>query len=83
MQQVRLRFTAERAPYVVTKPLHPSQSEAIVTAAGTEVCLQVRLNRELTSLLLGFGADVEVLAPEALRENLRQVVQQMMRQYVV
>ena len=68
-------------PYVLTKPLHPSQREGATTPAGTEITLRVALNRELESLLLSFGADVEVLAPPALRESIRQVAGAVVARY--
>ena len=71
-QEIRLRFAPTRAPYVLTKPLHPSQQAGATTEAGTEITLRVGLNRELESLLLFFGADVEVLAPAELRAEVSQ-----------
>ena len=44
----------------------------MTTAASTEITIRVGLNRERESLLLSFGADVEVLAPAELRETFRQ-----------
>ena len=80
-QEIRLRFAPGRAPYVLTKPLHPSQREGATTPAGTEITIRVVLNRELESLLLSFGADVAVLAPPALRESIRQVAAAMVARY--
>ncbi len=71
---VQLRFSPSRAPYVLTKPLHPSQQEGATTEVGTEITLRVGLNRELTSLLLSFGEDVEVLTPESLRTEMGQKI---------
>ena len=80
-QEIQLRFAPNRVPYVLTKPLHPSQREGATTPAGTEITLRVALNRELESLLLSFGADVEVLAPPALRESIRQVAGAVVARY--
>ena len=80
-QDVRLRFSPTRAPYVLTKPLHSSQTEGATTPAGSEITLRVVLNRELESLLLSFGADVDVLAPPVLRERLSAVARGMATVY--
>ncbi len=80
-QEIRLRFSPTRAPYVLTKPLHPSQQAGATTEAGTEITLHVGLNRELTSLLLSFGADLEVLTPAELRDQLAQISRLMMSLY--
>ena len=39
------------------------------------------MSRELGNLLLGFGTDVEVLAPENLRDDIRQTVAALQKLY--
>ncbi|TVT41857.1 WYL domain-containing protein [Hymenobacter setariae] len=69
---VHLRFAHGRAPYVQTKPLHPTQCEVASTPAGLELTLYLVPNPELVTRLLSFGADVEVLAPATLRATMRK-----------
>ena len=69
-QEIRLRFGQGRGHYVRTKPLHPSQQVLRDTGDTLELTLHLRPNRELETLLLGFGEAVEVLAPAALRARL-------------
>lgn len=76
---VVLRFSAERYPYVATKPLHPSQR--IADAGRREVALRVVPNKELTARILEFGADVEVVAPASLRNEIRGIANAMARLY--
>lgn len=57
-----LRFTEERLPYILSKPMHGSQR-----FKDGLVHLQLKINRELKTLIHSFGADVEVLQPEKLR----------------
>jgi predicted DNA-binding transcriptional regulator YafY len=79
---VRLRFSAYRAPYVMTKPLHPSQKTAVLHPDGrAEVDIRVIINPELRTLLLGFGPDVEVLQPPALRLEIAAALQQALSAY--
>ena len=66
-ERVLLRFGAGRGPYVLTKPLHPSQAVERDTAEFLEISLRVVPNQELETVLLGFGEDVEVVEPPALR----------------
>ncbi|TYZ12718.1 WYL domain-containing protein [Hymenobacter lutimineralis] len=68
---IRLRFAQTRLPYVLTKPLHPTQ-QVEESAAGTLVRLQLVPTRELLTLLLSFGADVEVVDPAPLREQIKE-----------
>lgn len=77
--EVRLRFEQERLPYVLTKPLHASQTLASDT---NEIVLKVIPTRELVSVLLSYGGDVEVIAPAILRERLAQEVKRMTSHYL-
>lgn len=78
-QQVRLKFTPQRLQYILTKPIHKSQvcndpKTGIVT-------IKVILNKELESLLLYFGPDVEVLEPEELRNKVKEKVAKTFEKY--
>ena len=69
--EIRLRFSSARAPYVLTKPLHPTQAVLAETPAGTEFSIRLIPTRELFTILLSFGADVEVLAPDNVRARVK------------
>ena len=64
--KIRLRFTTDRLPFVLTKPLHGSQKKS--ESEPNEITIEVKRNLELESAILFFGEDVEVLEPEELRE---------------
>ena len=66
VEKVLLQFSKRRFPYIVSKPIHGSQK----TISPTEglISLDVIPNRELESIILSFGDDVEVLAPSSLRD---------------
>ena len=66
--EVTLRFVPSVAPYITTKPIHPSQRSRL-SEDGLEVKIKVILNYELESLLLSFGDRVEVLSPASLRKK--------------
>lgn len=59
-EKVVLKFSSNRAPYVKTKPIHPSQREKDLPGGGLEVTLNVIVNNELKAVLYGFGPDLEV-----------------------
>ena len=65
VEKVLLQFAPGRFPYIVSKPIHGSQ-KTISPKEGL-ISLDVIPNRELESIILSFGDDVEVLAPEPLR----------------
>jgi predicted DNA-binding transcriptional regulator YafY len=78
---VHLLFDHDQAPYVLTKPLHHSQKVVKETEAGVEINLKVKLNFELDREILGFGAGVEVLAPERLRKKIKGILEKAAGRY--
>lgn len=81
VETIRLRFTAVRAPYVRTKPLHPGQQVVADDLDGMEVVLCLIPTQELLTQLLSYGADLEVLAPASLRAKMQQVLRQSLAAY--
>lgn len=79
MQQVRLKFSENRYQYVLTKPLHPSQT--IISDEERIVEISVYPNKELEALILQFGSDVEVLAPEELRHQIKEKIEKIHTTY--
>ena len=79
VERICLKFSANRLPYVISKPLHYSQvvedeSEGIVT-------LDLIPNKELISELIWFRDDVEVLSPDSLREEIKEIISKMYKKY--
>lgn len=81
-EEVMLLFTPEQAPYITTKPIHPSQ-KAKHTEYGLEVRIQVILNYELEKLILSYGESVKVIAPVPLKESIKRRLQQAKEQYLL
>lgn len=71
--EVVLSFTKQRAPYVISKPLHPSQKHR-EKDGRLEVRLRVIPNNELMSTLLSFCPDIDILEPSDLREKFFEIV---------
>lgn len=70
---IKLWIDKYNAPYVLTKPLHHSQSiEKEYEDGSIEVNIKVKINFELERLILGFGDAIEVLQPERLRKRISQ-----------
>jgi predicted DNA-binding transcriptional regulator YafY len=74
-----LKFSPERLPYVLSKPIHFSQvieneTEGIIT-------LDIIPNKELISELIWFRDDVEVLFPDSLREEIMEKIAKMYQKY--
>jgi len=71
LQEIVLKFTPEVAPYVITKPLHPSQKHEN-DSKGLEVRIKVIPNFELEKLILSFGEQVKVISPQDFKERISQ-----------
>jgi len=73
--EIKLLFSKTRAPYVITKPLHPSQKHRFV-GDKLEVRIRVIPNKELFALLLNFCPDIEVLEPEDVRAQFQNTLRE-------
>jgi predicted DNA-binding transcriptional regulator YafY len=69
---VHLLFDSVNAPYVKTKPLHPSQQLIRENEFGIEVVIKVIPNFELEGEILSFGEGVKVLAPVKLKQLIKK-----------
>ena len=81
VETIRLRFSASRAPYIRTKPLHPCQQVVADGPEGMDVVLCLIPTQELLTQLLSYGADLKVLAPASLQAKMRQVLRQSLAAY--
>ncbi len=79
VKKIVLKFNKERLPYVISKPLHPSQK--IRDRASGLVEISVIPNKELESLIFSFGCQVEVISPSVLREKIKDQVSDLNNKY--
>jgi len=82
-EPVHIRFSANVARYIQRSRWHPSQRiQKIRGGAGAiELHLNVAITVELTSWILGFGADAEALHPPTLRDSLAAEIRAMNQVY--
>lgn len=78
--KIELRFSEKRLPYVLSKPIHDCQSNARKDE-GIIVLKQIIPNKELYQRLLSYGADVEVLSPDCVRQKMAEEAQKMVNMY--
>lgn len=81
VEQVLLRFSTDQAHYVETKPLHPTQKVKARHEHCVDFQIEVIPNIELEQLILSFGEKVEVLAPETVRETIKERIRQSFNRY--
>lgn len=78
---VVLRVSNNRFNYIKTKPLHLSQRIVSEENNFTTISINVKINKELISLILSFGSDIEVLSPAPLRAEIAKRIRVMSCNY--
>lgn len=83
IEDVILHLNDSAMGYIITKPLHESQSymPKKLQNGKWEITLKVKSNYELKSLLRSFGEQIEVIAPETLRKEMKDSADKMSRMY--
>ncbi len=77
----QLRFSKARAAWVEHEIWHPEQKSLRMDDGRYELVIPYADERELLGDILRFGADVEVLAPSRLRQQVQAEVQKMGQLY--
>lgn len=77
-EEIVLRFSPQRFPYVVSKPLHHSQK---ICEEPNTISISVKPTRELTQQIFSFLPDIEVLSPEWYRKEIRTKMEENLKKY--
>ena len=80
-EEVLLKFDEARFPYVVNKPIHPSQE--VEDEELRIIKLMVRPNKELEARIFSYGNQVEVLKPEWLRRQIAEKIENLLKKYSI
>ena len=81
VSEVILRFTAAAKPFVVERQWHPSQQLQDTPDGGCLLQVQVSEPLEMQPWIRSWGAQVEVIAPDWLRQRIADELQQAAEQY--
>jgi predicted DNA-binding transcriptional regulator YafY len=76
-----LRFTRDGARWVADEKWHPQQQAEWLPDGHYELRIPYREPRELVMDIMRQGKNVEVVAPEALREQVREELERAAAQY--
>lgn len=71
----------QQAPYIKTKPIHPSQQVIETKKDGVVFTITVIPNFELERELIGFGEGLKILSPSNLARRIKKKVQLMLELY--
>lgn len=82
VQWAKLRFSAERSRWVVSERWHPKQKGRLLSDGCYVLELPYSDSRELVMDILRYGPDVEVLAPDSLREQVMQRLEEALTKYL-
>jgi predicted DNA-binding transcriptional regulator YafY len=78
---VAIRFTGSAVRYVQEKRMHPSQRVEVQPDGSAIAHFELNSTFEIRSWVLSFGPAAEVLSPECLRDEVRELIGQMLCQY--
>jgi len=80
-EMVRIRFTPGAARVVRERIWHPTQELWELEDGGLEITLEISINYEVISWILGFGSAAEVLQPELLRRRILEDLEASVARY--
>ncbi|QZE15478.1 WYL domain-containing protein [Halosquirtibacter laminarini] len=80
VERVFIKVNEGLKPYILSKPIHGSQK--VIDHQDFMIELQVYINFELTSQLLSFGKDIEVIEPLHLRHKLTSILKDSLERYL-
>ena len=81
---VKLLVSKERYNYIKTKPIVQWQEELTEENTDNCVCIllkDIKINKELKSLILSYGEDIEIIHPNALRNEIKKTIQSLNKIY--
>lgn len=78
-EEIVLQFSEKRFPYVISKPIHHTQK---VLDTPCTISIKVKPNRELSQQIFSFIPDVEVIAPEWFRNEIREKIKENLKKYL-
>ena len=78
---VRIKANAEEREYLRTLPLHHSQQEVETEQDYSVFELHIRPSFDFKQAILAMGANVEVLEPQSLRDEIKSTLNNMLKKY--
>lgn len=82
IQEVKIKVDKEQLPYVLSKPIHKSQTLIEECPDGDGIiAIRVKPNFELMQCLHSFGKWIEILSPKGLREEISTNIEQNLAKY--
>ena len=80
--EIHLKFKSILAPYILSQPIHATQKVIKSSDEGVVVSLQVLNTPELTTTILGFGEQVEIIEPTEIRNQVKDALNKSLSTYL-
>lgn len=80
-EEIVLHCYGVAGKYIENKPIHESQRSRWISDECLEIKLFVKQNFELTNFVLGQGSDIQVVAPESLKQKITDTIIRMQHLY--
>lgn len=80
-QEIILSFTPFQGKYIKTLPLHESQQVLVDNNEEMQISLKLCVTQDFIMELLSFGADMKVLKPQLLVDEIRKAHKKAYKQY--
>jgi predicted DNA-binding transcriptional regulator YafY len=81
IEDVELEFFGDTCNYILSKPLHGSQKAKWISESRLAITISVIVNFELQRLILSYGKNVRVVAPNTLKTSVRESLASALDQY--
>lgn len=81
VEEIILSFSPFAGHYLKSKPLHHTQKILIDSENEFRISLHLIINPDLVSELLSYGKNLKVLAPERLRQIIKEELQETLKKY--
>ncbi len=80
-EKILFRVGERNAQYIITKPIHTSQRKIETTDKQITFQLTMKINFEIERVFLGFGKEIEILAPLKLRNRIASNLREAIKNY--
>ncbi|MBX9735235.1 MAG: WYL domain-containing protein [Chitinophagaceae bacterium] len=81
IEKVELKFNYEQGLYVDNYPLHHSQTEIAREVGYIIFSFELQISYDFLQALLAFGSELEVLKPASLRKEMKNMLENTLRNY--
>jgi predicted DNA-binding transcriptional regulator YafY len=77
-EPIEIKINKPSVPYILTKPIHHDSQHTVKENKDGSIVIRLTLiiNFELKSILLGYGAGIEVRKPKSLRLEMKQLLKE-------